>query len=816
MSQKKNQYAELPILALRDLVVFPGTKTPLLVGRPLSIGALEMAVEVDHRVLLMSLKDPDDESITMDSVYHTGVVVRVVSSKLSKGGSYQVSVEAIERVKLKSTKALVYENSEGYVYDFVMGQYELAPFEDHLSLAEKEVYALTFEKLVKKLLENAQIKQLTPELLLEDRTLYPLVMKLATEIPMSVEKKQAILAEDELGGAADALIHSLTVELNIIDLQRRIHGLVQTQISKNQREYYLNEQIKAINKELDELSDSGLSELEELEEKIRAAKMPLEAEEKALNEVKRLKSMPTMSAEGTVSRTYIDWLLKMPWNERSRLRYGLATAKKTLDKDHSGLTKVKDHILDHLAVISHTKSKKGDILCFIGPPGVGKTSLARSIAEATGREFMRMSLGGVNDEAEIRGHRRTYIGAMPGKLVQLLTKAKTKNPLILLDELDKTGSTHKGDPADALLEVLDPEQNSNFNDHYLDVDIDLSEVMFIATANSYNIPGPLRDRMDIIELSSYTELEKLAIAKEHLVPECYRENKLSKEEIRFTDEGLLFLINHYTKEAGVRNLNRELNTICRKFIKERLLAKDKNRQGEVITPERIKHYLGATKYRHGIKEDAHEIGYVNGLAWTQVGGDLLGIEVQLVPGKGELIATGSLGDVMKESVRTALTVIRARSNLYGLPEDFYKKWDIHVHAPEGAVPKDGPSAGAAITLAILSALLGVPIRSDIAMTGEITLRGHVLIIGGLKEKLIAAERAGIKTVLIPEENLKDLEDVPDNVLTTLEIIPVKTFDEVVDYALTQALTRADSWERFSSFTLMNEDQDKIKNSAKTH
>lgn len=816
MSQKRVKDAELPILALRDLVVFPGTKTPLLVGRPLSIGALEMSTEVDNRVLLMSLKDPDEERINMETIYHTGVVVRIISSKLSKGGSYQVTLEALERVKLQKTKELVYENGEGYVFDFVMGSYELAPFENNLTEAEEEVYYATFEKLVKKLLENAQIKQLTPELLLEDKALYPLVMKLACEIPMSVEKKQSILAAEDLGEAADLLINHLSVELNIIDLQRRIHGLVQTQISKNQREYYLNEQIKAIHKELDDLNDSGLSELETLEEKIKSAGMPKEAEEKGLNEVKRLKSMPAMSAEGTVARTYIDWLLKMPWNDRSRLRYGLITAKKTLDRDHSGLEKVKDHILEHLAVISHTKSKKGDILCFIGPPGVGKTSLARSIAEATGREFVRMSLGGVSDESEIRGHRRTYIGAMPGKLVQLLAKAKTKNPLILLDELDKTGHSHKGDPAAALLEVLDPEQNSTFNDHYLDVDIDLSEVMFIATANSYDIPGPLRDRMDIIELSSYTELEKLTIAKEHLIPDAYKENGLTREEIKFTDDGLLFLINHYTKEAGVRNLTREINTIFRKFIKERMLDKERDRKGEIVDEARIKYYLGAIKYRHGIKEDEHEVGYVNGLAWTQVGGDLLGIEVQLVPGKGELIATGSLGDVMKESVRTALTVIRARSSYYGLPDDFYKKWDIHVHAPEGAIPKDGPSAGAAITLAILSALLGVPIRSDIAMTGEITLRGHVLIIGGLKEKLIAAERAGIRTVLIPEENVKDLEEVPQYILDALEIIPVKTFDEVVDCALTQSLTRRDEWKRFDSFTTIPEEVDEIKKRAKTH
>lgn len=816
MSQKIEKMAELPLLALRDLVVFPDTSAPLLVGRPLSIGALEMASEVDNRVILVSLTNPDEEAITMKTVYHTGVVAKVVSSKATKGGAYQVEVRAERRIKLQNVRELLFENEESHVFDFIMGEYFAAPIEEDLSEEEAAVYHEAISKLVTKLLENAQIKQLKPENLLAETDLYHLVMSVSNAIPMNVEKKQPIIEAETLSEAAEALIRTLTGELNTIDLQRRIHGLVQEQISKNQREYYLNEQMKAIHKELDDLNDSGLSELEELEEKIKAAKMPKEAEEKALNEVKRLKSMPTMSAEGTVARTYIDWLLKMPWNNRSRLRYGLVTAQKTLDKEHSGLEKIKERILEHLAVISHTRTKKGQILCFIGPPGVGKTSLARSIAEATGREFVRMSLGGVHDESEIRGHRRTYIGAMPGKLVQMLAKAKTKNPLILLDELDKTGADHRGDPADALLEVLDPEQNDTFMDHYLDTEVDLSEVMFIATANSYNIPAPLRDRMDIIELSSYTEIEKLAIAKNHLIPDQLEAHKLKPSELKFPDEAILHLINGYTKEAGVRNLNRVIGTVCRKFIKARLLDKAKKDLKLTVTKELIQEYLGAIKYRHGVKESEHEVGYVNGLAWTQVGGDLLGIEVELVPGKGELIATGSLGDVMKESVRTALTVIRARANSFGLPHDFYKKWDIHVHAPEGAVPKDGPSAGAAITTAILSALLDVPIRSDVAMTGEITLRGRVLIIGGLKEKLIAAERAGIKTVIIPEENQKDLEEVPENVLQALEIKAVKTIDEVIKIALAEVITPAKEWERFSGFYALPENSSEEKNKGKTH
>ncbi len=816
MSQKIEKLAELPLLALRDLVVFPDTSAPLLVGRPLSIGALEMAASMDDRVLLVSLKNPDEEVISMDTVHHTGVVAKVVSSKATKGGAYQVEVRAERRMELHSVRELLFENAESHIFDFVMGQYTLSPIEHDLNEDEEKVYHQSISKLVVKLLENAQIKQLKPETLLAAPDLYSLVMTVANAFPMSVERKQPIIEAASLSKAAEGLLRMLTAELNTIDLQRRIHSLVQEQISKNQREYYLNEQMKAIHKELDELNDSGLSELEELEEKIKAAKMPKDAEEKALNEVKRLKSMPTMSAEGTVSRTYIDWLLKMPWNKRSRLRYGLVTAQKILDKDHSGLEKIKERILEHLAVISHTRTKKGQILCFIGPPGVGKTSLARSIAEATGREFVRMSLGGVHDESEIRGHRRTYIGAMPGKLVQMLAKAKTKNPLILLDELDKTGADHRGDPADALLEVLDPEQNETFMDHYLDTDVDLSEVMFIATANSYNIPAPLRDRMDIIELSSYTEVEKLAIAKNHLVPEQLEAHKLKPSELKFPDEALLYLINGYTKEAGVRNLNRVIGTICRKFIKARLLDKKRKDLKLTVSKELIHEYLGAIKYRHGVKENEHEVGFVNGLAWTQVGGDLLGIEVELVPGKGDLIATGSLGDVMKESVRTALTVIRARANAFGLPHDFYKKWDIHVHAPEGAVPKDGPSAGAAITTAILSSLLNVPIRADVAMTGEITLRGRVLIIGGLKEKLIAAARGGINTVIIPHENLKDLEEVPENVLQSLEITAVKSIDEVLEIALAERITPEKEWARFSGFYSLPEKASEEKNKGKTH
>lgn len=786
-----------PLLALRDLVVYPGATVPLLIGRPLSLGALAVAPTFGQKVALITQRDSESHEINMETLYHYGVIGEIIE-ELPFEGKYKILVDAIERVKLvKTTKRARKIGDERH--DFVLATVEAAPIERALTKNLEDVYVKVIKRLFSDYAELTKVAKDLQKIVDDERSLEALMLVMLENLNLTAAERQEILEEETLKEASKALIARLTEQIDIAQTQKRIQLLVQNQVSKNQREYYLNEQMKAISKELDDLSNNGRSELDQLEEDIRNAKMPKEAEEKGLAEIKRLRSMPTMSAEGTVSRTYIDWLLKMPWNERSRLRYGLVRAQKVLDNHHSGLQKVKDHILEHLAVISHTRTKKGNVLCFIGPPGVGKTSLARSIAEATGREFVRMSLGGVRDEAEIRGHRRTYIGAMPGKLVQLLSKAKTKNPLILLDELDKTASDHRGDPADALLEVLDPEQNDTFMDHYLDTDVDLSEVMFIATANSYNIPPALRDRMDIIELSSYTELEKLDIAKEHLIPKVLSENKIEKSELRFSDEIILALIQGYTKEAGVRNLTRLFETIVRKFIKERLLDKEKRALKLDFDEAKMHQYLGAVRYSYGEKEKNNEVGYVNGLAWTSVGGDLLGIEVELMPGNGQLITTGSLGDVMKESMRTALTVIRARSNQFDLPIDFHKQWDIHVHAPDGATPKDGPSAGSAITLAMLSALLNIPVRSDIAMTGEVSLRGHVLPIGGLKEKLIAAERAGIREVLIPKKNEKNLEDVPENVLNALKITLVESIDEVFDAGLTERFIPKTEVEPFSGF-----------------
>jgi len=815
MTQKLEKRQELPVLALRDLVVFPSTTIPLLIGRHLSVGALQMAKEYDGHVVLVTHKDPNDEQVDMESVYTVGVRAKIVQHLPLEDGNHKILVDCLEKISLTALKEIAYENDEGK-FNLMLGEYKERPDDADLSENLEQVYVNVIKKLFADIAKIIKPNKDGVNAIEREKELDRLIVTVLVNLPIDLEKKQAVLEEASLKEAAKEVIKILTYEMDVIETQKRIQAMVQQQVSKNQREYYLNEQIKAIHKELDDLNDTGLSELDQLEEDVLKAKIPKEAEEKALNEVKRLKSMPAMSSEGTVARTYVDWLLKMPWNERSRLRYGVKRAEEVLEKDHSGLEKIKERILEHLAVISHTRTKKGNILCFIGPPGVGKTSLARSIAEATGREFVRMSLGGVHDESEIRGHRRTYIGAMPGKMVQLLAKAKTKNPLILLDELDKTGSDHRGDPADALLEVLDPEQNSTFNDHYLDVDVDLSEVMFIATANSYNIPAPLRDRMDIIELTSYTELEKLAIAKEHLVPEQLKEHKLTEKELIFPDEVLLEIIQSYTKEAGVRNLSRTLASVCRKFIRERLSDKDKKELELTLDIEKIRDYLGAPKYYYGMKEKADEVGYVNGLAWTQVGGDLLGIEVELIPGKGQLITTGSLGDVMKESIRTALTVIRARSNVFGLPHDFYEKWDIHVHAPEGAVPKDGPSAGAAMTLAILSALLNKPVRSDVAMTGEVTLRGKILMIGGLKEKLLAAARAGIKRVLIPKENAKDLEEIPDVIKDSLEIVPVSTIDEVFEAAFAQMPESTGEFERFSGFYELPVTSSEKKKPQKTH
>lgn len=812
-----------PIIAIRDLVVFPTLTVPLLIGRPLSMGALQAAEDFNNEVLLVTHISMDSEIVDMESVYGTGVIGRIIQKVQIEDGTYKVLVETDERIKLHAINKVVADDSEEDL-DYCIADYSLEPIEEDLSENLSKVYG----NVIRNLFNNISTLTKIPEDLLKnikhEDDLKQLAIKVINYLPVSIAKKQEVLEEPALGQLVKNLVSQLTYEVDVLETQNRIQASVQKQMSKNQREYYLNEQIKAIRTELDDLNESGLSELDQLEEKILEAKMPKEAEEKALTELKRLKSMPAMSSEGTVARTYIDWLLKMPWNKRSRLKYDIVKAEDRLDKDHSGLEKVKERILEYLAVTNHTKSVKGNILCLIGPPGVGKTTLARSIADATGRELVRMSLGGVHDESEIRGHRRTYIGALPGKIVQMLSKAKTKNPLMLLDEIDKMGSDYKGDPAHAMLEVLDPEQNSTFNDHYLDVDVDLSEVMFIATANSFNIPGPLRDRMEIIELSSYTELEKLDIAKNYLLPKQLKEHKLKEDAIKVSDAIMLDIIRLYTKEAGVRLLDREIAKVCRKVIKE-IMKKSDGKKGKAatkvndhkpvtITKKMLESYLGVPRFRFGVKEKDDQVGYVNGLAWTQMGGELLGIEVEVMPGKGNLITTGSLGDVMKESMRTAMSLIRSRAKSYGLAHDFADKLDIHVHAPEGAVPKDGPSAGGAITVAILSALLNQAIRSDIGMTGEVTLRGNILAIGGLKEKLLAAARAGLKTVLIPEENIKDLEDIPAEIKKQLTIIPVSHFDEVIQHSFVKNIEKNDEFQRYNALEDFSVPMSNIKSTEK--
>lgn len=806
MSHSKEIH-QRPIIAIRDLVVFPTLTVPLLIGRPLSMGALYAAEHFNNEVLLVTHISVDNEVVDMENVYSTGVVGRIIQKVQIEDGTYKVLVETDERITVKAISKVQLDAEDKF--DYCIADYELNPIEEDLSDNLSKVYG----NVIRNLFNNVASLTKVPEELLKnlklEEDLKSLAIKVVNYLPVSIAKKQEVLEEKTLGQLVKNLVSQLTYEVDVLETQNRIQTSVQKQMSKNQREYYLNEQIKAIRSELDDLNDSGLSELDQLEEKILEAKMPKEAEEKALTELKRLKSMPAMSSEGTVARTYIDWLLKMPWNRRSRLKYDIVKAEDRLDQDHAGLDKVKERILEYLAVTNHTKSVKGNILCLIGPPGVGKTTLARSVAEATGRELVRMSLGGVHDESEIRGHRRTYIGALPGKIVQMLTKAKTKNPLMLLDEIDKMGADYKGDPAHAMLEVLDPEQNSTFNDHYLDVDVDLSEVMFIATANSFNIPGPLRDRMEIIELSSYTELEKLDIAKNYLLPKQLKDHKLKDDAIKISDAIMLDIIRLYTKEAGVRSLDREIAKVCRKVIKEILQKIDTSKKGKKaekvtdhksisLTKKMMESYLGVPRYRFGVKEKDDQVGYVNGLAWTQLGGELLGIEVEVMPGKGNLITTGSLGDVMKESMRTAMSLIRSRAKSYGLSHDFAEKLDIHVHAPEGAVPKDGPSAGGAITVAILSALLNQPIRSDIGMTGEVTLRGNILAIGGLKEKLLAAARAGLKKVLIPEENVKDLEDVPNEIKKQLTIIPIAHFDEVILHSFVKSIEKDVEFQRYNA------------------
>jgi len=771
MSEERTEQLTMPVLPLRDVVVYPHMVIPLFVGREKSIRCLQAAMDEDKQVFLAAQKDASVDEPTNEDIYRVGTVATVLQLLKLPDGTVKVLVEGKQRAQLDEL-----QDNEEY---FQASIHYLAA--EELPEKEEEVLIRTalnqFEGYVK------LNKKIPPEVLtslsgIEDGD--RLADTMAAHMPLKLAEKQAVLEITDVRERIEHLMALMEGEIDILQVEKRIRSRVKKQMEKSQREYYLNEQMKAIQKELGETED-GVDEFEQLQKKIDDAKMPAEAKKKTEAELQKLKMMSPMSAEATVVRGYIDWMVSVPWKKRSRIKKDLAHAEKVLDADHYGLEKVKERIIEYLAVQQRTTKVKGAILCLVGPPGVGKTSLGQSIAKATGREYVRMALGGVRDEAEIRGHRRTYIGSMPGKLIQKMSKVGVRNPLFLLDEIDKMSADMRGDPASALLEVLDPEQNVNFNDHYLEVDYDLSDVMFVATSNSMNIPAPLLDRMEVIRLSGYTEDEKLNIAKRHLLTKQIGRNGLKEKEITVQDSAIIGIIRYYTREAGVRNLERELSRLCRKAVKEILL--DKSIKNVEITGDNLSDYLGVQRFDYGKAEEANQVGQVTGLAWTEVGGDLLTIEATNVAGKGKTTTTGSLGDVMQESIQTALTVVRSRADKLGIADDFHEKRDIHVHVPEGATPKDGPSAGIAMVTAMVSSLTGKPVRSDVAMTGEITLRGEVLAIGGLKEKLLAAHRGGIKHVLIPKENERDLKEIADNVKEDLVIQPVKWIDEVLDVAL---------------------------------
>ena len=771
---------DLPVLPLRDVVVYPHMVIPLFVGRDRSIKALDLAMAGDKQILLVAQKSPDTDDPAADDLYSVGTLAQVLQLLKLPDGTIKVLVEGTSRVAIDG-----YGEREGALTatgEEVDSVHERD--ERELEVTLRSLMSL-FEQYVK------TNRKLPPELLttlsgIEDPS--RLADTISAHLGARLADKQQLLETLEVGQRLEMLIGLVDGEIDVQQIEKRIRGRVKSQMEKSQREYYLNEQMKAIQKELGEL-DEAPNELEELAKKVAKAGMPKAVETKAKAELNKLKQMSPMSAEATVVRNYIDWLVGVPWKKRSKVRKDLKAAQDVLDADHYGLEKVKERILEYLAVQSRVKQMRGPILCLVGPPGVGKTSLGQSIAKATNRKFVRMSLGGVRDEAEIRGHRRTYIGSMPGRIVQNLSKVGSKNPLFMLDELDKMSMDFRGDPSSALLEVLDPEQNSAFNDHYLEVDLDLSEVMFIATANSLNIPGPLLDRMEVIRIPGYSEDEKLHIAQKYLITKQLKANGLQPAELKIGESAVRDIVRYYTRESGVRNLEREISKICRKVVKEIALAgpRKSGKHAVSVTSKNLDKYLGVQRFDFGRAEQENEIGLVTGLAWTEVGGELLQIEATLLPGKGQLILTGKLGDVMQESVKAAYSVVRSRSERLGLDAEFHQKFDTHVHVPEGATPKDGPSAGIAMVTALVSVLSGVPVRADVAMTGEITLRGRVLPIGGLKEKLLAALRGGIRTVIIPEENRKDLVDIPKNVTQGLEIIPVKWIDEVLDVALVRAL-----------------------------
>ncbi|MCL1079135.1 endopeptidase La [Parashewanella spongiae] len=771
MTQESEAHIELPVLPLRDVVVYPHMVIPLFIGREKSIRCLEAAMEQDKQVILVAQRDADLDEPTTDDIFDVGTLASILQLLKLPDGTVKVLVEGNKRVSINK-----YTQAE----EFFIATAEFKA-SDELESKEEEVLVRSaigqFEGYIK------LNKKIPPEVLTSLSGIDEaarLADTMAAHMPLKLNDKQSVLEMFNVGERLEYLMSMMESEIDLLQVEKRIRSRVKKQMEKSQREYYLNEQMKAIQKELGDI-DEGHDEFEVLTRKIDEAKMPAEARDKAMAELNKLKMMSPMSAEATVVRSYVEWMTSVPWKKRSKIKRDLAAAESVLDTDHHGLEKVKERILEYLAVQSRVKLLKGPILCLVGPPGVGKTSLGQSIARATGRKYVRVALGGVRDEAEIRGHRRTYIGSMPGKVIQKMSKVGVKNPLFLLDEIDKMSSDMRGDPASALLEVLDPEQNASFNDHYLEVDYDLSDVMFVATSNSMDIPGPLLDRMEVIRLSGYTEDEKLNIAVKHLLPKQIERNGLKASEINVDDSAIISIIRYYTREAGVRALERELSKICRKVVKQILL--DKSIKTVSVSEKNIKEFLGVQRCDYGKAESSNQIGQVTGLAWTQVGGDLLTIEATSVPGKGKLAYTGSLGDVMQESIQAAMTVVRARAEDLGINGDFHEKRDIHVHVPEGATPKDGPSAGAAMCTALVSSLTGNPVRADVAMTGEITLRGEVLPIGGLKEKLLAAHRGGIKRVLIPHENERDLEEIPDNVIADLEIHPVKWVEQVLELAL---------------------------------
>ena len=795
----------VPVLPLRDVVVYPNMVIPLFVGREKSIQALDAAMADNKQILLVAQTSADLEEPVIDDLYSIGTLSSILQLLKLPDGTIKVLVECSERAKVLR----LHEDQEYFTADIEVIGVDEDDDQQKLDISMRSIVGL-FEQYVK--LNN----KVPPEVLTSLSGIDEagrLADTIAAHLSLKLDQKQAVLEITSVQARLEHLMGLIESELDVLQMEKRIRGRVKQQMEKSQREYYLNEQMKAIQKELGELEDAP-NELDDLANKIEDAGMSDEAKEKATSELNKLKMMSPMSAEATVVRNYLDWLVSIPWKKRTRISRDLAKAEQVLETDHYGLEKVKERILEYLAVQQRAKKLKGPILCLVGPPGVGKTSLGKSIARATGRKYTRMSLGGVRDEAEIRGHRRTYIGSMPGRIVQNLSKVEVRNPLFLLDEIDKMAMDFRGDPSSAMLEVLDPEQNSSFADHYLEVDFDLSDIMFVATSNSMNIPGPLLDRMEVIRIPGYTEDEKRNIAINYLIPKQITHNGLKQTEISISESAVTDMIRYYTREAGVRNLEREISKVCRKVVKSAVL--NDKQFSDKVDADNLADYLGVRRFRYGLAEESDQVGQVTGLAWTEVGGELLTVEAEAVPGKGKLMPTGNLEDVMKESIQVAQTVIRSRAASLGIKPDFYEKIDIHIHVPEGAVKKDGPSAGIGMTTALASVLTQIPVRADVAMTGEITLRGEVLPIGGLKEKLLAAHRGGIKTIIIPHDNEKDLADIPDNILQEVTIKPVRWIDEVLEIALKERPTRLEDSENADDVAKTAADKEKVKEQSRHH